>query len=552
MPKGAPSTKAEPVPFQLAIQGGGAKLVRLLAALDAVQELEDEKVLRITRLSGTSAGSIAAALFAAEIPMSAIRQRLKDNRQAILKAFPTPGLMALLRALNGGTMLDIGNVRRVLSDEFRRHKINTFGDLKRDLIVVATDVTNGQSVPVTGPETPLVNTLLDSSAIPFVFRGPGKPDGNALLVDGGICENLPSEFLTPFKEKDGEIIGLTFQPGPPGTTPTSVPGLAWALLETAMNHSVRRAQRLVGDTMLLKLKADIGTIDFARALDEAGLDSGWDAAKAEALAFFHQRVAEARSDAGVARTVVEAGPDTEQSPEQLQHVADLYRVLSTSIRMKFEEVRMVVRIGALTKGEDGVPTPDYVRYRLRFSAAKEPLPAALISLTGPTGEVQRTERYEVFDGQGNPWRTVDLVGRHKKRPQERLYVLFLDPQLRAGDPAAPLTLGYTHSAQDLMSPLREAGADVICLQTIRADGPTPRITLIALIPEAFPGIRIRSSSDTTGSVQGREMTKGELNKLELDPEGHYLLGWIGENVEANQTFAAELYQPNFMPPSQLS
>jgi predicted acylesterase/phospholipase RssA len=67
-----------PVKIQLAIQGGGAKLVCLLAAMETIQDLQSKKRIIITHISGTSAGSIAGCLLAAEVPISSVKQRLKN------------------------------------------------------------------------------------------------------------------------------------------------------------------------------------------------------------------------------------------------------------------------------------------------------------------------------------------------------------------------------------------------------------------------------------------------------------------------------------------
>lgn len=54
--------------------------------------------------------------------------------------------------------------------------------------MMATDLTNGMS-SVKGAGDSLINSLLDSAAIPFFFRAMNSP--NATIVDGGLCENLP-------------------------------------------------------------------------------------------------------------------------------------------------------------------------------------------------------------------------------------------------------------------------------------------------------------------------------------------------------------------------
>lgn len=79
-----------PTPIQLAIQGGGAKITHLVAALEAVQALQREGVVRVTRIAGTSAGVIAGALFAAGVDLQRARDAFETQRDALLRAFPAP------------------------------------------------------------------------------------------------------------------------------------------------------------------------------------------------------------------------------------------------------------------------------------------------------------------------------------------------------------------------------------------------------------------------------------------------------------------------------
>jgi predicted acylesterase/phospholipase RssA len=52
----------EPIPLQFVFQGGGAKLVPLLAAAHAVHDQADKLGYVIKRVSGASAGAIVAAI----------------------------------------------------------------------------------------------------------------------------------------------------------------------------------------------------------------------------------------------------------------------------------------------------------------------------------------------------------------------------------------------------------------------------------------------------------------------------------------------------------
>jgi predicted acylesterase/phospholipase RssA len=82
-----------PLRCQLAIQGGGAKVVALLAAVEAVQQLQREGTVQVTRVAGTSAGSIVAALFAAGSDLASVRQELVRKFGAdVARLFPPPSL----------------------------------------------------------------------------------------------------------------------------------------------------------------------------------------------------------------------------------------------------------------------------------------------------------------------------------------------------------------------------------------------------------------------------------------------------------------------------
>ena len=59
-------------------QGGGAKLVPLIAAAHAVSDLSRNKKVPVERVSGTSAGSIAATVLALDIDPVLFRQRLLE------------------------------------------------------------------------------------------------------------------------------------------------------------------------------------------------------------------------------------------------------------------------------------------------------------------------------------------------------------------------------------------------------------------------------------------------------------------------------------------
>jgi predicted acylesterase/phospholipase RssA len=63
-----------PIPVQLCLQGGAAKIPFLAAFVEAVEELHNKEI-RVTNVAGTSAGAIIGTLFAADVPMNSVRTR---------------------------------------------------------------------------------------------------------------------------------------------------------------------------------------------------------------------------------------------------------------------------------------------------------------------------------------------------------------------------------------------------------------------------------------------------------------------------------------------
>jgi predicted acylesterase/phospholipase RssA len=83
-----------PMNLQIAFQGGGARLALLIPVIEALQQLEKDKEINVTRIAGTSAGAIAAALLAGNGNIPALVEHLRRitrNDATLKKAFPPVG-----------------------------------------------------------------------------------------------------------------------------------------------------------------------------------------------------------------------------------------------------------------------------------------------------------------------------------------------------------------------------------------------------------------------------------------------------------------------------
>jgi len=171
----------------IALSGGGARGIAHLGVLKALGEAGVHPDI----LSGTSAGSITGALYAAgNSPDKCLEIILKTNVLSVFRpSFSWKGL------------LKIDNLAEIL----KNYLPSTFEELGIPFIVATTEINQGETEYFQSGQ--LIPTILASSCIPVVFK-PVVIDGKN-YVDGGILNNLPTE---PLKNKVDRLIGVSCNP----------------------------------------------------------------------------------------------------------------------------------------------------------------------------------------------------------------------------------------------------------------------------------------------------------------------------------------------------
>jgi len=135
----------------LVLSGGGARGIAHIGVLQALQEMN----ITLHALSGTSAGSMVAALYCAGY-----------NPGKILEIFQTNRFYKLVwPALKSSGLLNMRKMERTLIRYFPE---NSFEVLRIPLYVYATNLRTGEGVMF--HKGPLVQSLLASSAIPVLFH----------------------------------------------------------------------------------------------------------------------------------------------------------------------------------------------------------------------------------------------------------------------------------------------------------------------------------------------------------------------------------------------
>lgn len=157
----------------LCLSGGGARGFAHLGAFKAFEE----NGIHFDMVAGTSVGSLFGALYCTgmsyeDMLKSTHNVKDRDFRQSKLKFLPSS-----MDALTN-------TIRRIMP-------VDRIEDLKIPLYVVAVDLRSGKEKHFSSGE--LSPILTGSCAIPGIFM-PVKYK-NMVLVDGGVCNNVPADVL---------------------------------------------------------------------------------------------------------------------------------------------------------------------------------------------------------------------------------------------------------------------------------------------------------------------------------------------------------------------
>lgn len=180
--------KTRPYHIGLALGGGGARGFAHIGVLRALEEMG----IKPDVISGTSAGSIIAALYAdGYAPQHIIRLFSElDVKELVDVTIPRNSLLKMDKFIH---FID----KRLHSKRIEDLKIPTY--------IVATDFDNGKSVAFDKGD--LAIRIAASCSIPIVFP-PIAIDG-IHYVDGGVMRNLP---VTPIRDLCDVVIGINVSP----------------------------------------------------------------------------------------------------------------------------------------------------------------------------------------------------------------------------------------------------------------------------------------------------------------------------------------------------
>lgn len=168
----------------LALSGGGIRGISHLGVLKALDELG----IRPTKVTGSSAGTIAGAMYCQGY-----------RPEEVLKIIVETNYFRFMRpAISWKGILKMESLAELFK-VYLPH--NDFSKLKIPLTVAATDIRKGKVVYF--DEGELIKPILASSCIPGMFEP--IQIGNRFFVDGGVLNNLPVE---PLEGNCDTVIGV--------------------------------------------------------------------------------------------------------------------------------------------------------------------------------------------------------------------------------------------------------------------------------------------------------------------------------------------------------
>lgn len=205
--------------------GGGVKGFALIGAYQAIEE----KGLKFKRVAGTSAGSIIAALIAANYSSQEVYKLINelelrdflDQRKTILPTQITKWFLLYWHmGLYKGNKLEEWIEMKLAS-----RGIKTFRDLPaQTLRVIASDLTNGRLIVLPddlphygmNPESfSVAKAIRMSCSLPYFFEPVKLRNGHTpnIIVDGGVLSNFPMWLFDKENvKKVRPVLGIKLSP----------------------------------------------------------------------------------------------------------------------------------------------------------------------------------------------------------------------------------------------------------------------------------------------------------------------------------------------------
>lgn len=225
-----PAIKVQPIRVGLALGGGAA---RGFAHIGVIKALEANGI-QVDLLTGTSAGSVVAALYASGLSADALTQLAQKMNEAEIADWALPFGNRYGGVLRGEALEKY--INRLLGGR-------TIEQMKKPLGIVATDLRTGKAVLFRYGNTG--QAVRASSSIPGIFR-PVTIAGHD-YVDGGLVAPVPVKFAREMGANFVIAVNISADP-----TTQELNGITGTLLQTTavMGHTINQYELAQADIVI--------------------------------------------------------------------------------------------------------------------------------------------------------------------------------------------------------------------------------------------------------------------------------------------------------------
>ena len=241
----------------LVLGGGAVRGAAHVGALQAFREIGFVPDL----VCGTSIGALVGAAYAAGVPMSRLSETVADMHWRDVTR------LSLRRGL---AVFDTTPLRKLVEEIIGDI---TFDDLEVTFAAVACDVVSGRRVVLMGGS--VVDAVMASSALPGLFMP--YESGEALLVDGGVVDNLPVDVARSLGAD--YVVAVDIMPPREGDRrPEDLRDMLLTAFEIAQQNTRRTGDQ--GDCYIAPSVSGYGMADFSvvKELERLGHEAVMDAA----------------------------------------------------------------------------------------------------------------------------------------------------------------------------------------------------------------------------------------------------------------------------------
>lgn len=487
--------------IQIAIQGGGAKIVALMAVLEALEGMDDK--FEVTRIVGTSAGAIAGVMFASDVGIANIIQEWKKGQLAeLIDGFVIPRVWGLppylsipLQLIKRKTVWDSAPIHRYLETVLRKHDepVGDFNHLATrkgiKVTVMSTNLRNRLSVP-SDMDEPVIPALLDSIGLPYLLRKWGD-ETSPVVVDGGIGDNLPATRLDMHREDETPVCISFRSVVGEKSNPVNFTQFSLALLDSAIEVSATQSAALVPHTLFIN--TTLTTFDFDKAL--AALHNGeFERIAAHARKWFDDLYDNIHTVAEEQRktfALMNLHPWQSDNTVAQAVMAGVWRAVNGQFANHLLRYHLMEYRATLNCLQP-VPGSDILTFSIEFEAGEEALYCYWLGVSnGVASQLTKEQTLTIVSvetGELVPYVRVPATGPEPDDQYARYEVIFFTPPLLAGK---RYRLVQTETGINLLKDLAPKRKDDFGVNPTRALGKVGEVKLIIDIPDYIENYSIK-------------------------------------------------------------